>query len=369
MPLPDPDTCYRAVQSSDARFDGWFFTAVKTTGIYCRPSCPAIVPMRRNVEFYPSAAAAQRAGYRACKRCRPDASPGSPEWDVRGDLVGRAMRLLRDGIVDTAGVAGLADRLGHSERQLHRALTADVGAGPLALARAQRAQTARVLLETTCMGITEVAFASGFASVRQFNETIQAVFARTPSEFRSAATRPAEAGCLDLRLAYRETATMPAAGAATRSGATRPPRVRWTLPSSAAFRGAVNLESWRLVMSILAFVSRTCVDPLMPPRGHGVDPHAGHAAAKNAARGRPATPEARTSPARAIRYDPRAEPSHGLTGDRGMPTRGEGTGQGCGPKRPLMPRPLRSRILVAVCRSGTPEALAEGSGPCRASGW
>ncbi|MDT4997141.1 MAG: AraC family transcriptional regulator, partial [Pseudonocardiales bacterium] len=161
MILPDADTCYRAVSSRDPRFDGWFFTAVRTTGIYCRPSCPALTPRRRNVNFYPSAAAAQRAGYRACKRCRPDASPGSPEWDVRGDLAGRALRLIADGIVDRDGVPGLARQLGYSERQLNRTLLAEVGAGPLSLARAQRAQTARVLLETTDLPSADVAFAAG----------------------------------------------------------------------------------------------------------------------------------------------------------------------------------------------------------------
>ena len=131
------------------RQDGWFVTAVKTTGIYCRPSCPARPPYARNLCFLPTAAAAQRAGYRACKRCRPDASPGSPEWNVRQDLVGRAMRLIADGTVDRIGVTGLATRLGYSTRQLERHLVAEVGAGPLALARAQRAQTARLLIETT----------------------------------------------------------------------------------------------------------------------------------------------------------------------------------------------------------------------------
>src|SRR5436189_373786 len=137
----DFERCYRAVESRDARFDGWFITAVTTTGIYCRPSCPTPVrPKRANVRFYPTAAAAQRAGYRACKRCRPDASPGSPEWNVRGDLAGRALRLIADGIVDREGVPGLARRVGYSERQLHRVLITEVGAGPIALARAQRAQ-------------------------------------------------------------------------------------------------------------------------------------------------------------------------------------------------------------------------------------
>ncbi len=208
MILPDASTCYRAVQARDPRFDGWFFTAVRTTGIYCRPSCPAVTPKRGNVEFHPSAAAAQRAGFRACKRCRPDASPGSPEWDVRGDLAGRALRLIGDGVVDRDGVPGLARRLGYSERQVNRTLLAEVGAGPIALARAQRAQTARVLLETTELPTADVAFAAGFASVRQFNETMQTVFATTPTGLRAKRDRRSagtagEAGTIVLRLAYR----------------------------------------------------------------------------------------------------------------------------------------------------------------------
>ncbi|MDT4928016.1 MAG: AraC family transcriptional regulator [Pseudonocardiales bacterium] len=208
--LPDADTCYRAVQSRDPRFDGWFFIAVRTTGIYCRPSCPAITPHRKNVSFHPSAAAAQKAGYRACKRCRPDASPGSPEWNVRGDLAGRALRLITDGVIDRAGVPGLARRLGYSERQIHRTLVAEVGAGPIALARAQRAQTARVLLETTDLPVTDVAFAAGFASVRQFNDTIRTVFAGTPSMLRAARRTPSapDAGVVTLRLPYREPMTL-----------------------------------------------------------------------------------------------------------------------------------------------------------------
>ena len=184
----DFEACYRAIQSKDARFDGWFFTAVKTTGIYCRASCPVRPPMAKNIVFYPSAAAAQLAGFRACKRCRPDATPGSPQWNERSDLVARAMRLIADGTVDRAGVGGLAQQLGYSERQLERLLLGDVGAGPLALARAQRAQTARILIETTELPITEVAFAAGFASVRQFNDTVREVFASSPSELRSRAS-------------------------------------------------------------------------------------------------------------------------------------------------------------------------------------
>ncbi|MFB7943929.1 AlkA N-terminal domain-containing protein [Kitasatospora phosalacinea] len=205
----DDETRYRAVDSRDARFDGVFFTAVRTTGIYCRPSCPATTPKRTNCTFYPTAAAAQGAGYRACRRCRPDSVPGSPEWNHRADLVGRAMRLIGDGVVDREGVAGLAARLGYSSRQLQRQLTAELGAGPLALARAQRAQTARLLLQTTELPVTDVAFAAGFASVRQFNDTVREVYDRTPSTLRTERgghrRNPAAGGTLALRLAYRGT--------------------------------------------------------------------------------------------------------------------------------------------------------------------
>jgi len=180
-------------------------TAVSSTGIYCRPSCPAITPRRQNVAFYPTAAAAHRLGYRACRRCRPDAAPGSPEWDVRADVVGRAMRLIGDGVVDRDGVDGLASRLGYTTRHLNRMLVAEVGAGPLALARAQRAQTARTLIETTDLGLAEIAFAAGFGSVRQFNDTVREVYSIAPSELRTAARRraPVGQGTLTVRLAYR----------------------------------------------------------------------------------------------------------------------------------------------------------------------
>ncbi|MFG1602975.1 AlkA N-terminal domain-containing protein [Actinoplanes sp. NPDC049265] len=206
----DFERCYRAVSSRDQRFDGWFYTAVRTTGIYCRPSCPAVTPKRENVEFHPSAAAAQRAGFRACRRCRPDAAPGSPEWDVRADVVGRAMRLIGDGVVDREGVPGLAVRLGYTERHLHRMLTAELGAGPLALARAQRAQTARILIETTDLGLAEIAFAAGFGSVRQFNDTILEVYARPPGQLRERRPKATtEAGTIALRLAFRAPLHIP----------------------------------------------------------------------------------------------------------------------------------------------------------------
>ncbi|RST02024.1 DNA-3-methyladenine glycosylase 2 family protein [Streptomyces sp. WAC07149] len=206
----DTDRCVRAVQSKDARFDGWFFTAVRTTGIYCRPSCPAVPPKVENMSFLPSAAACQQAGYRACKRCRPDTSPGSPEWNARADAVARAMRLIQDGVVDREGVPGLALRLGYSTRQVERQLNAELGAGPLALARAQRAQTARLLIETSELPMGDVAFAAGFSSIRNFNETVREVFALTPGELRLRAGRrgtgrgePRIPGTIGLRLPYR----------------------------------------------------------------------------------------------------------------------------------------------------------------------
>jgi AraC family transcriptional regulator of adaptative response / DNA-3-methyladenine glycosylase II len=201
----DAERCYRAVASRDARFDGWFVTAVRTTGIYCRPSCPARTPAAANVCFFGTAAGAQSAGFRACRRCRPDAVPGSPEWDVRADAVARAMRLIADGEVERSGVPGLAARLGYSERQVHRLLVGELGVGPLAVARAQRAQTARILVETTDLPMADAAFAAGFASVRQFNDTVREVFACTPSELRR--RRPGSEGgtpgWLTLRLAAR----------------------------------------------------------------------------------------------------------------------------------------------------------------------
>src|SRR3954467_11381821 len=199
----DPESCYRAVKSRDRRVDGVFYTAVRTTGLYRRPSCPARTPAFHNVTFHPSAASAQAAGYRACKRCLPDATPGSPDWDVAATAAGRAMRLIADGVVDREGVEGLARRVGYTPRHLTRLLTAELGAGPLALARARRAQTARVLVETTDLSLADVAFAAGFSSIRQFNDTVREVYAATPSELRGGRGKGAPGGTLQLRLAVR----------------------------------------------------------------------------------------------------------------------------------------------------------------------
>ncbi|MFE0750509.1 DNA-3-methyladenine glycosylase 2 family protein [Gordonia sp. NPDC058843] len=207
---PDFDRCYRAVQARDARFDGQFFVTVRTTGIYCRPSCPAQTPRPANVAFVLTAAAAQQQGFRACRRCAPDAVPGSPLWNINADMSARAMRLIADGVVEREGVDGLAARLRYSPRHLTRVLTRHLGAGPLALARAHRATNARVLIQCTTMPMTDIAFAAGFASVRQFNDTVRAVYGLNPTELRRLPTRRANSigtdsapGSVTLRLPFR----------------------------------------------------------------------------------------------------------------------------------------------------------------------
>lgn len=203
------DERYRAISARDRRFDGQFVFAVRTTGIYCRPSCPARTPKPAHVEFFAVSAAAHEAGYRACKRCLPDAAAGSPEWDLRKDIAGRAMKLIAEGAVEHDGVDGLASKLGYSNRHLTRLLTQEVGAGPLALARAQRAHTARILLTDTDMPISDIAFASGFRSIRQFNDTFREIFDLTPSELRTrslAVPSPHGSGpgaAIDLALPHR----------------------------------------------------------------------------------------------------------------------------------------------------------------------
>ncbi|HUR04164.1 MAG TPA: DNA-3-methyladenine glycosylase 2 family protein [Nonomuraea sp.] len=183
----DFDSCYRAVSARDARFDGRFYTAVTSTRIYCRPICPARTPASRNVRFYRHAASAEAAGFRPCKRCRPELSPGDPGWDMRGDLIGRALRLIDDGDADEQGVAGLARRLHITERHLHRLFVTELGVGPLAVARTKRLLLAKQLLTETRLPVTEVAFAAGFGSVRQFNATMRETYGFTPSELRATA--------------------------------------------------------------------------------------------------------------------------------------------------------------------------------------
>ncbi len=302
----DFDHCYRAVQSKDARFDGWFVTAVLTTRIYCRPSCPVRPPFARNVRFYPTAAAAQRAGFRACKRCRPDASPGSPEWNVRGDIVARAMRLIADGTVDRDGVGGLAAQLGYTTRQLERLLQAEVGAGPLALARAQRAQAARVLIETTQLPFGDVAFAAGFSSIRQFNDTVRLVFESTPTTLRKQAAARFGSGAgmpgtVTLRLptrtpfAYEGVFGHLAAGAAPGCEEVRDGAYRRTLrlpsgsgvvsltPAEDHVRCVLTLEDFRDLTTAIARCRRLLdldADPEAVVEALGRDPDLGPVVAK-----------------------------------------------------------------------------------------
>lgn len=199
------DERYRVIESRDRRFDGQFVSAVHSTKIYCRPSCPARTPRPANVSFFPTSAAAHEAGYRACKRCLPEAAPGSPEWNIRSDVAARAMRLIADGVVERSGVPGLAALLGYSTRHLTRVLSAELGAGPLALSRAHRAHTARMLLVGTELSISDVAFSAGFASIRQFNDTVREVFDMPPMQLRARRRGHVSAapGAIDLVLPHR----------------------------------------------------------------------------------------------------------------------------------------------------------------------
>ncbi|MGZ6544763.1 MAG: DNA-3-methyladenine glycosylase 2 family protein [Actinomycetota bacterium] len=200
----DFETLYRAVESRDERFDGRVFVGVKSTGIYCRPICPVPMPRRDRVQFFGAAEAAEERGFRACRRCRPEASPDSPDWDIRADLVGRGLRLIAEGVVDSEGVAGLAGRLAVGGRHLHRAFVQEVGTGPLAVARSRRARLAKQLLEQTDLPGASIAFAAGFSSIRAYNDTIRQLYGRSPTEIRSHRLREDRGeGVLTLRLSYR----------------------------------------------------------------------------------------------------------------------------------------------------------------------
>ena len=265
------DERYRAIDARDARFDGQFVTAVRSTGIYCRPSCPARTPKPGNVTFYPTSAAAHEAGYRACKRCLPEAAPGSPEWNLRGDVAGRAMRLIADGVVEREGVPGLAARLGYSPRHLTRLLTSELGAGPLALARAQRAHTARMLLVATDLPASDVAFSAGFASVRQFNDTVREVFGMSPIELRARRARAGGAaargagGGLGADAGFGSTGTGTGAGSAdaageaaggASTGATTPGAIELVLPHRGPL-DADGLFAWMAARAVTGVESVT----------------------------------------------------------------------------------------------------------------
>ena len=198
------EVTYRAVEARERRLDGRIFVGVTSTGIYCRPVCPVPMPKREHVRFFTAAAAAEGAGFRACRRCRPETSPDSPDWDVRADLVGRGLRLIAEGVVDRDGIDGLAGRLSVGRRHLHRAFVQELGAGPLSVARSRRAALAKQLLEQTDLTSTDVAFASGFSSVRSYHDTLRRVYGRTPTEIRSRRhPHDARVDAPRLRLAYR----------------------------------------------------------------------------------------------------------------------------------------------------------------------
>lgn len=200
----DPALCYQALLTRDRRFDGRFFTAVTTTGIYCRPVCPARTPKRGNVRFYACAAAAEEAGFRPCRRCRPETAPGTPAWDGTSATVARALRLISQGVFDESNVEELAERVGVGGRHLRRLFMQHLGAAPIAVLRTQRLHLARQLIDETDLPMTEIAFASGFNSIRRFNQAFLESFRDSPTELRRKARRTGTAGgTLTMRLAYR----------------------------------------------------------------------------------------------------------------------------------------------------------------------
>jgi AraC family transcriptional regulator of adaptative response / DNA-3-methyladenine glycosylase II len=198
----DQEACYRAVLTRDARFDGRFFGCVKTTGIYCRPVCPARTPKSENVIFVPTAAAAEEAGFRACLRCRPETAPDMGAWRGTSNTVSRALALIEQGALDKGDVDALAGRLGVGERQLRRLFRQHLGAAPVSVAQTRRVLLAKALIHESDLSMAEVALASGFGSVRRFNETFQALYGRPPSALRRRAERISEGG-VRLSLTYR----------------------------------------------------------------------------------------------------------------------------------------------------------------------
>ncbi|EDY16135.1 transcriptional regulator, AraC family [Chthoniobacter flavus Ellin428] len=199
----DPSVCYRAVKARDVRYDGRFFTCVKTTGIYCRPICPARPPKLENCTFVPTAAAAQEAGFRPCLRCRPESSPDLDAWRGTSATVSRALKMIEGGALDEEDVASLAERLAIGERQLRRLFQRHIGAAPVTVAQTRRVLLAKQLLHQTDLSMIEVALASGFGSVRRFNETFQMLYQRPPSELRRRATAASPAPEISLLLPYR----------------------------------------------------------------------------------------------------------------------------------------------------------------------
>jgi AraC family transcriptional regulator of adaptative response / DNA-3-methyladenine glycosylase II len=204
--IPDHQLCYAAIKSRDARFDGHFFTAVLTTGIYCRPICPAITPRSENVRFFISASGAEAAGFRPCLRCRPEASPGMPDWQAPSEIVSRALRLISEGFLDQAGIAALARRLHIGTRHLSRLFIKQLGAPPSAIAQTRRIHFAKQLIDETNLPMSEIAFCAGFSSIRRFNAAMRGAYDRSPTELRRV-ENSGHSGLnelnLQLKLSYR----------------------------------------------------------------------------------------------------------------------------------------------------------------------
>ena len=206
IPPPPDAVCEQARLSRDARFDGLFFTAVRSTGIYCRPVCPAPAPRPHNVHYYATAAAAEAAGYRPCLRCRPELSPAAGPWRRGEAVLGRALQLIEQGALESAGVPALAERLHVGERQLRRLFASELGVSPLQVETTRRLLFAKQLLSETALPVTEIALASGFASLRRFNAAFLQAYGLAPSQLRRArseAPASAPSGPLVLRLNYR----------------------------------------------------------------------------------------------------------------------------------------------------------------------
>ena len=199
----DPDICFRALRSRDARFDGRFFIAVRTTGIYCRPICPARAAKQENLVFFAHAAAAEDAGFRPCLRCRPDAAPSTPTWGGTKAVVSRALRLIAEGALDSGDVDDLGVRVGLGARHLRRLFLRHLGATPIAVAQTRRLHLARTLIHTTRLPLSDIAFGSGFASVRRFNAAFRAAYGIAPTSLRKKGGQLAAAAHIELRLAYR----------------------------------------------------------------------------------------------------------------------------------------------------------------------
>ncbi len=199
----DHQHCYAIIKSRDARFDGRFYAGVLTTGIYCRPICPARKPRPKNVRFFVTAAAAEEAGLRPCLRCRPESSPGTPDWSGSSALVARALRLISEGFLDGDGIPELAGRLHVGPRHLRRLFLKHLGAPPIAVAQNRRVLFAKKLLTETSLPVTEVAFSAGFSSIRRFNAAMHKTYGQPPSALRTAAATGLEPSHFELKLAYR----------------------------------------------------------------------------------------------------------------------------------------------------------------------